>query len=134
MSLYTHFSMDPDAEQRGIELDYGNGCTIRIARAGGSNAAFKREAQRFQRKHGRALELETISEEVVTKELVEIFAKTVVLGWTGVTDRAGIEMDFSVPNCVRLFLDLPEFFIDIRNQATKLVLFREIEREDDSGN
>ena len=44
-SIYEKFGTNKDAEQGGITLDYGDGLTIKIARAGGSNIKFEKAAQ-----------------------------------------------------------------------------------------
>jgi len=134
MSLYDHFSMDKDAESSGVVIDYGSSGQVRIARAGGSNVRYNKRIQAFSKKYRRQIELEILEDATAEKELISIYVDTIVLGWEGVKDRAGIDIPFSPNAAAQLFRDLPEFFADIRDQSTKLAIFREMERDTDSGN
>lgn len=134
MSFYDHYSMDRDAENNGVEIDYGDAGRIWIARAGGSNVAFKKAFESFQDKYGNQIRLGTLDESVAQKELATIYAKTVIRKWEDVKDSAGIVMEFNLDNCVRLLTDLPDLFFDLRQMSNDLALFRQTKNEDDAGN
>ena len=144
MSLYEQFSMDKDAELKGVLLDYGSGGRIRIARAGGSNVKFQRRIEAFQKRYKRQIDLDVIEDEVVNRELISIYADTIVLGWeSGDEDKPevgvipgpdGKPLRFNRENVVSLLTDLPDLFTDLRQQSLQLTLFREAVKEADSGN
>ena len=47
---------------------------------------------------------------LVERIVKEVYAETVVIGWENVEDADSNPMDFTVPNCVKLFEDLPDLF------------------------
>jgi hypothetical protein len=126
---YSLFGTDKALEKEGIVLDYGP-FQIRIARAGGANAKFARVMEVKLRPYRRALDAGTLDEEIAKRLIAEAYAEAVVLDWENVTDENGQSMDCTVPNIVKLFLDLPELFADVQSQATKAALFRKAEVEE----
>lgn len=123
MNAYEQFETNTDVETKGVELDYGD-FQIQVARSGGANQQYNKLLESLTKPHRRAIQTDSISETVMNKIMHELFAKTVVLGWTNMKDRAGKELKFSVENCVQLFVDLPELFTDIKVQAANIALFR----------
>ena len=86
-SIYDKFKTNKSAEQEGITLDYGDGQTIKIARAGGSNVRFEKEVQKRMRKFGLQAKHDLLEPEQMRTIFREVLAETVVLGWTGFTDE-----------------------------------------------
>ena len=144
MSLYDQFQMSVDAETSGVMLDYGSGGRIRIARAGGRNVAFTKACEAFQNKYERQINLKVLEDAVAETELIKIYARTIILGWeSGPEDEPkvgvipgpdGEDLKFTFENVCKLLRDLPDLFRDIREQSTKLALFREATFERDAGN
>jgi len=144
MSLYDQFGMNKDAEVQGVLLDYGSAGRIRIARAGGSNIRFQKRVEQFQKKYKRQLDLEVLEDDIAIRELVSIYADTIVLGWeSGDLDKpksdvipgpSGKDLKFTRDNVVKLLIDLPDLFADIRGQSVQLALFREAVKEADAKN
>lgn len=139
MSLARKFKTDQKCEIEGICLDYGDGQRIWVARAGGSNQAFQREAQKVFRKYRRQLVLNVLPDEVQQRIAREVYARTVVLRWEGVTEEdCGGEGREEVPctfeNVCRLFENLPDLFADVQSQAQNAQFFLEQIREDDAKN
>lgn len=133
-NIYDKFATDNKAEQEGIVLDYGDGLEIRIARAGGSNLKFEKLVQARMRKFERLRQNDLLELSVLRPVMREIYAEAVVLGWSGVTDRAGNPMPFSRENCIKLFTDLPDLFEDVILQSQKAALFRATVLEAEAGN
>lgn len=140
MSLFSQFQTDQTAETDGIDLDYGvdnstgEQIKIRIARAGGSNAKFAKLWDQKSKPYRRQIQTETLDNATAERLIHEVYAEAVVLGWSGVYDRDGNKLDYTVANCVKLFKDLPELFNDIRHVATNINAFRVEEREEDAKN
>lgn len=132
-SPYELFGTDSDREKGGIELDYGD-FQIRVARAGGSNRRYFKVLEQKSKPIRRALATGTANPQQVAAIMREVFAETVVLGWTGVTDREGNDLPFTKDNAVQLFKDLPDLFADIQNQASSYAQFLEVQAEADEGN
>ena len=72
-----------------------------------------------------------MDEELARRILVEAFAETIMKGWDNVTDRGGKLIAYSKEACVELFMDLPDLFEEIREQAAKAANFRRAVREAD---
>lgn len=151
MSLYSQFKTDTKLEKDGILLEYGENSKgkpicIRIARAGGSNERFNKRLEAASKPYRRQIQTETIATETIAKMIRQVYAETVVLGWENVelivkdNDGNPVEPEqyeermFTVPNCLELFNDLPDLFLDIQEQAQRAALFRTEIREADAGN
>lgn len=130
MSLYKTFQTSQHLEKNGIELQYGENdkgeeIIIRIARAGGANSAYNKRLEALVKPYRRQITSETIDNKVLEKLILQAFAETVILGWSGVEDAEGNSLECTVDNVIKLFTDLPDLFKDVQDQAQKSVLFRE---------
>ena len=149
MSLYSQFKTDKNVEKEGIVLNYGTNSKgkdieIRIARAGGANVQYAKLLESKTKPYRRQIQNETLDNEVAEKITQEVYAKTVVLGWTGVEfpvlDAQGEEtgtfeeLPFNDKNCMRLFKDLPDLWSDIQQQSQRAALFRADVLEQDAKN
>lgn len=139
MNLYNTFETDKQLERDGIVLEYGRNTkdepvSIRIARAGGSNTRFAKILEQKMRPYKRALANESLDNRIAEKIMVEAYADSVILGWTGVQDREGNDLEFNRENVVKVLTDLPDLFLDIQQQSQKAALFRTEIREADAGN
>lgn len=140
MSLFSQFQTDQSAETDGIDIDYGidsrtgENIKFKVARAGGSNAKFAKLWDSKTKPYRRQIQTDTMDNATAEKLIHEVYAEAVVLGWSGVYDRDGNKLDYTVANCVQLFKDLPELFNDIRQVASSIAAFRIQEREEDAKN
>lgn len=142
MSMYQQFRTDESREQNGIVLDYGD-FEVTIGRAGGSNKRFAKILEAKARPYQRAIQTETISQDVQLRIMRETYAEAVVLKWHTRVDgkmKEGIEgpdgnlMPVTVPNIIATFEALPDLFNDIRAQADRAALFRAQVTENLEGN
>ena len=124
MSLYSKFATDPSVENQGIFLDYGDGCKIRIRRAGGANKEYIKAIERLSRTHRFQIQTGRLSIDESRQIMAEVYANTIVLGWEGVKGPNGEEILFSKENCLKLFTDLPDLFADVQAQADNAAFFR----------
>lgn len=124
-TIYDKFGTNKKAEQEGIILDYGDGMTIKIARAGGSNIRFEKAAQAKMRKFGLQAKHDLLEPEQMRSIFREVLAETVVLEWTGFTDPEGNELSLTKENVIKVFTDLPDLFDDVLEQSRKSSLFKE---------
>ncbi|MDY0212552.1 MAG: hypothetical protein RBR06_06065 [Desulfuromonadaceae bacterium] len=134
MNLYKAFKADGNMEKDGIDLPYGEGVSIRIARAGGSNSRYGKLLGERLKPHRRQMDNGTLDDKVAERIMAEVYADAVLVGWQGVTDADGAPLEFSRDNCIRLLLDLPELFRDIQEQAGRVANFRKAELEADAKN
>lgn len=133
-SVYKKFRTDAQMEaSQGIELDYGDGVKIRIHRAGGANQKYHKALRAKLASNRRALD-DVIDEQTARKNLAEIYAEAIIVGWEGITDEEGNALDFNKANCVKVMCDLPELFRDIQDAANNAAMFRKHEQEQDKKN
>jgi hypothetical protein len=124
--LYAMFATDTSLEKTGIELQYGS-IVIRIARAGGGNAKFNRVLEAKVKPVRRMIQTETLPPDQLEALMREVYADSVILGWSGVTDAEGKTLEFTKPNVIKVLSELPDLFEDIKAQANKAALFRKEE-------
>lgn len=142
VDIYKMFGTDETKEQDGIVLNYSDVFWLRVARAGGSNEAYKRILTEKTRPYRKAIQTETISPEVSARIMREAAAEGLVLAWgsaqygDGLMPRKsdGAAMDFSVENVIQFFEDLPEIFADVQEQSGKVAHFVVSTTEVDAGN
>jgi len=132
MDLYKLFKR-AEVETRGVWIDYG--CAkFKLARAGGDNKKFLAAMTRLAEPHKQAIAHNTLSEDDSRAMLAQAYAEAVILDWEGVTDENGAPLQFSVSNAVKLLKDLPDLFIDLKEQAEQMTNFREGVREEAAKN
>ena len=142
MGMYDVFETDEDLETSGIWLDYGD-FRVKIASANQGNKKYVKYAEKALKPVRKAMQAGAISNERSMTLMADIYAKTVVIDWETAVDgqmQKGIEQrngDISPVNyetVKQAFLDLPNLFIDIQEQANSIANFRKAELEDESGN
>jgi hypothetical protein len=139
MNLYKQFKTDETLEKQGIQLSYGNNdngeeILITISRAGSSNSNYTRVVEAKTKPYRRQIQAETLPRDVSDKIMREVYAESIVLGWSGVCDQDGNSLSFTKENVIKLFTDLPDLFEDVKEQANKASLFRSEEMSSDSKN
>ena len=153
--LYKMFEMDKDLEREGITVNYGS-IKFQIARAGGRNKAFKETFTAKTKRHRTQIDNETLSDELADRIMAEAYAEAVILGWASrkedengdpILDKKGEEqwddvienkdgkrVKYSVAECVRLLLDLPDLFSSLQSYAARSANYRKEWDETDEGN
>lgn len=135
MNLYNSFETDKDLETKGVWVEYGDGTpAFLVARAGGANKSYTVKTKKLTKAYRRAIQTETLSDDIADRIYMESFYKTVILDWKGVEDREGEDLPFSLDNMKKLFTDLPELWADLRDQATSIAIFRKEVEEADAKN
>lgn len=139
MSLFKQFKTDPDLETKGIFINFGETkdgriINFRLARAGGSNKAYEKAMELATKPIRRQLMNDTVDNAQLLRITRKVFAETVVLGWENVEDEDDKPIPFSKENCLKLFEELPDLFLDVQEQARKAVLYRSVNLQADSGN
>jgi hypothetical protein len=124
-TLYKLFKTKDEYEQSGVWLDFGSDIRIKVARAGGKNIKFISKYNKLMRKYGRAIDYDNMSEEESLQALAELFADTIILDWSNVTDENGIPLEFNRMNVIKVLKDLPDLFAIIRAEANKPSNFKD---------
>ncbi len=136
------FETVPSLETQGIVLQYAPGVEMVIARAGGANKRFARVLARLSKPHRRAIQTETINEDIGQDIMREAYAEAVVLSWVGFTKDiltkqeadAGTELECEVATVKAVFKALPDLFEDVAKMSNNITLYRAETLEQDSGN
>lgn len=132
-SAYDLFESSAEAEAKGVWVSVGP-FGFKIARAGGSNEAFSKEATKRFKPFQVAINNETMPKEMAEDMVIEIFVDTIILDWKDVGDRDGVLLPFSKENARKLFKELPNLFAELQAQATKTGNFRKENLEAAAGN
>lgn len=138
-SIYKVFKTSTQAENNGQWFNYGEGPTgrdqrILLARMGPSNKRFSAAYERFQREFGRQVDSGTLANETARAAMVEMMADSIVLNWEGICDENGQELPYSRENVIKVLTDLPEFFHELRDLASKREHYLEQQDREDAGN
>ena len=143
MSMYGLFKTSVDLESGGVIIDYGS-FRVTIARAGGYNKRFAKALEAITKPYRRAMQTETMDNDIAIELLYKVYADTVIIKWeTKVDDewKIGIEqpddedlLPVNAENIIKTFTQLPDLFLDIREQSNRIAIFREEILENDSGN
>lgn len=139
MSLYSQFATDKTAEVDGVWVEYGaneDGSIpgFKISRMSKANKKYTKALERATRPHRRAIELETMNNDLAERLFMEVFVDTVLLDWRGIKDRDGNELECNKANAMKLFEDLTELYDDLQEKAKKASLFRDETLEEEAGN
>lgn len=144
MGMYDVFETDENLETSGIWVDYGD-FRIKIASAGQGNKKYIRYAEKALKPIRKAMQAGAVSNERSNTIMADIYAKTIILGWETSVDGKmvnGIEprekgadlLPVNENTIQETFLNLPNLFIDIQEQANSMSNFRKEELEEEAGN
>ena len=74
-----------------------------------------------------------MDEEHASEVMFDVYAKAIVIGWKGFKSKGGEEIPFTVSNCIDLFKESEEIWLQVYSNAQNLSNFRTLEVEE-SGN
>lgn len=110
---------DKQLELEGVKLDIGQDRWILMRRAGGANRPYLAGLA------GLIASLDDdVAQTLVSERLKPIFAKHVVLGWSGICDEKGAEIPFSEEVFLELMEAAPDLWTRIRVEAEKRERFQ----------
>lgn len=147
MGMYDTFETDPNREQEGVFLDYGD-FRVRIAHAGQGNKKYVSYAEKVLRPVRQAMNAGALSNERSMSLMADIYVKTIILDWQvatkdskgvitwkqGIESKEGEILPFSNDTVLDTIKALPNLFMDIQAQAQSIANFRAAEIEEESGN
>lgn len=150
MSLRDEYATDKQAEVAGRWFDLRGGARMLLARAGGANKNFTKVYEAVFRPHRRRMDAKAMPPDETNELLMQVYAKSVVLDWQGVTDRDlhedgegdGKPVPYSPKACLQLFKALPDLFyqpdsdlpLGVFQLASNAGIFRVANREEDAKN
>ena len=113
MDVFRQFATNEDQENTGVWREMGGDAKLLIARSG--NRAYGRMITKLYEQHQQALEIKGDSAEALSdKIMIEVIAKTILLGWEGV-EYKGKPLEYNLENA-QLLLAVKDF----RRHVTKL--------------
>lgn len=137
MGLSRIFKMNGNKESEGVWIEFpanedGSIPRFKISRMAKSNKAYSRALDKATKPHRRAIQLDTLPDDMAEKLVKDVFAETVLKDWenvkmsdvTGDEDAEGFA-PFIPQNAMRLFDNLPEVYEALHEQANKASLFRD---------
>lgn len=123
VSPYDIFKTEENLETTGARVSIGP-MTFIVARAGGSNTKFKKQAAETFKPYEFAIATDAMSEQQARELLVDVFVDTILLGWEGVYDQDKQLLPYSKDAARKLLLDLPDLFLRLQNEAQAISNFR----------
>ena len=129
---FDDYRTDQDLEAgQGIDLKLDADRVITIHRAGGANRKYQRVTRRVIRPHQRKLQNGNLDPEISDKLMREIYAESVIVGWSGITSD-GQDVPFNKTNCVAFLESFPEVFDAIQDEAQRIANFIVEQKEGDA--
>jgi len=135
MSLYDVYKTDAAKERdQGIEMDLPGGAKMWLRRAGGANTKFDKVMDAVMKPYRRQIQQGTLEEGKAEELEATVYARAVIIDWEGVTDESGNVLDCTEENIVKVFTDLSDLFIDVKQQASNMSNFRAEQQAEDAKN
>lgn len=132
MDIFDEFATDEQLEIEGVWVDYDEKTKFKIARE--YNEHFTRLFSETQAKHKRALAGRSKeAKDLANRLMVEIMAKTILLGWEGPVMYQKQPLTYSYENAVKV-LTLKGFRAWVVQQASNEALYRDTAEKDDEKN
>jgi hypothetical protein len=133
-NVYGRYQTDEKAEVEGVELDFGDGMTVKVR---SMESPIVREFQNKQmRKHRQTVMANggLLPPALQDKMEIEVLVKAVIVGWQGVLGPDGKELPFNPENVTKVLTDLREFRKEISSLASMNETFRKEALEGAKGN
>jgi len=131
MDITKAFATDANKEEDGIEVDIGDGATLRVARIG--TKAYNKVINKLFTANKRALDLKNdAAAELSDRLMAEAMAKTILKGWDGIED-GGKPLPYSIENAQRLLM-IKDFRALVFEKANDFEAYKAAVEEDVSGN
>jgi len=142
MGMYDTFETDPNMEQEGVFLDYGE-FRVRIGHAGQGNSRYVRYAEKKLKPVRKAMEAGALGNKRSMEIMIDIYSESIIFDWqvrdgenwkSGIEARDGSILPFNKENVEITLRALPNLFLDIQQQAQSIANFRKAELEEEAGN
>ncbi len=142
-TLYSAFKTDKNLEQNGVILDFAV-ARLTCRRAGNSNRKFNAVFNEMTAPHKRAITNGTFPREKSEEIMMRVYARSVVVGWSGPLDEHGNEtpfmaedengnpvaLPFNEENFVKVMKDLPDFWAQVVQECDRHTNFqREVDAD-----
>lgn len=131
MDLYTEYQTNQKLEKDGITVHYGvndrnEPITFTIRRKDSIDSDYNAELRKRVQPYTLQIQNGTVDVKILEKIDREVFASTVVVGWSGVL-RNGVEVPFSVENCIELLTLAKPVHVFLDREAANYANFKKAE-------
>lgn len=132
MSFLNKYKTDPDLENNGVWIDFGDDVHVKITRFGTTKSKevrrrLEKPYQNFTRKGG-------IPDSVLEEILMKQIAEAIIVDWKGVTDEEGAVLDCTYDNRLTVLKKYPDFRDDVVLAASERDTFKTANVEDGAKN
>lgn len=131
MSLYSVFKTDHSKEREGrwfelvgIKNEDGTEPGFKMARMSRANPEYQAAIERLSKDIKQAVDLDTLTEDVAGPIMRGVFVETILLDWRNVYDENGQAIPYSKEAALKLFTELPDLYLVLVDEASKLSNFR----------
>lgn len=112
---------DVSLTETGTWTDF-NGSKLKIAHS--SNVVFQRVLARKQQPHRRKIEQGSVDPQLMKDIMCQAMAEGLIIDWSGVTDKAGNEVKYSIDNGYKALKNNPDLREFVTEFSTNLDNFR----------
>jgi hypothetical protein len=137
-SIFSKFGTDANKETAGVWVEFfagGDTIRVKIARAGGSNAAFTKLANELAKPYRRGnVNPADIPAAVENALNARLYATAVVLDWEGVCGNDEQPIPYTVETGIEVFKGAPVFLEFVMQEASNFKNFNIAAREDEVKN
>lgn len=132
VDIFNDFAVNETAALDGVWVPYRGDIEFCIAKNGNKN--FRKQAQVVFKRHGRMLEQGGEVAEAKSRELmIDLMAKTILIGWKGTVMFQGTALEYSVENAKKL-LAVDGFRDWVDAQAKDEAQYKAVKDEEDEKN
>lgn len=123
-NLYKAFSTSEQLEKEGVWFEIDDETKFLLARAGGANEKYQRALQTRGKPYSRRAARGNLDPTTIKDIEKQVFLDSILLGWKGVRDQDGDEMEFTRGNAIKLMNDLPELYETLVDAAQTLAYYK----------
>lgn len=132
VDIFNDFAVNETAAKDGVWVPYRGDIEFLIAKSGNKN--YRKNAQVLFKRHARLLDQNDDAAEAKGRELlIELTARTILLGWKGTVKYQGEPLVYSVENAKKL-LDQDGFREWVDTQSKDQARYKAVQDEEDTKN
>lgn len=130
MDFEKAFATDDKLEQEGRWFPVGEGASCLIARTG--NTRYKEMLRAKLGVYEASLQARLLDDDTADTMLIEVMAKTILLGWKGFEDQ-GEEVPYSIAAATKFLTKFKDFRNFVASNADNMQAYRVQDTEEDRG-
>lgn len=135
MGLFKTFQTNGVAERSGKWFEVGepneDGTKPKflLARMASTNPAYQAALERVAKETRSEMELDILTEDRAGPIMRRVFVDTILLGWQNVQEEDGTVLEYNKDTALSLLEQLPDLYLVLRTEASRLANYRAVELE-----